>query len=80
MFHHMDGIIRALTKKKTQWQENLFFAVKLARQKLSNNHAEVTPSTGTLLISAHILDPFKKLRSLRKCDKKIDIHPEDKTS
>ena len=35
MFDHMDGVMRALAKNKTQWTENLFFAVKLARQKLS---------------------------------------------
>jgi hypothetical protein len=30
MFHHMDGVMRALAKKKTLWKEDLFFAVKLA--------------------------------------------------
>jgi hypothetical protein len=39
MFDHMDGVMRALAKKKTQWQEDLFFAVKLARQKLSKYYA-----------------------------------------
>jgi len=33
-----------------------------------------------LLISAHILDPFRKLLSFRKWDKGMDISPEDKTS
>jgi len=80
MFDHMDGVMRALAKKKTQWKENLFFAVKLARQKLSKYYAEVTPTTGMLLISAHILDPFRKLRSFRKWDKGMDINPEDETS
>jgi hypothetical protein len=32
MFGHMDGVMRALAKKKTQWKEDLFFAVKLAQQ------------------------------------------------
>jgi hypothetical protein len=27
--NHMDGVMRALTKKKTHWKEDLFFAVKL---------------------------------------------------
>jgi hypothetical protein len=80
MFNHMDGVMCALAKKKTQWKEDLFFAVKLTRQKLSKNYAEVTPMTGMLLISAHILDPFWKLRSFRKCDKAMDIHPEGETS
>jgi len=80
MFDHMDGVMRALAKKKTQWKEDLFIAVKLARQKLSQYYAEVTPTTGMLLISAHILDPFRKLRSFRKWDKGMDINPEDETS
>jgi len=76
----MDGVMRALAKKKTPWKEDLFFAVKLARQKLSKYYAEVTSTTGILLISAHILDPFRKLRSFRKWDKGMDINPEDETS
>jgi len=31
MFNHMDGILRALDKKKTQWREDLYFTVKFAR-------------------------------------------------
>jgi len=61
MFDHMNGMMRALAKKKTQWKEDVFFDVKFARQKLSKYCTEVTPMTGMLLISAHILDPFKKL-------------------
>jgi len=61
LFNHMDGVLRALAKKKTQWKEDLYFAVKFARQKLSKYYAEVTPMTGMLLISAHILDPFRRL-------------------
>jgi hypothetical protein len=33
-----------------------------------------------LLISAHILDPFRILQSFRKSDKGMDINPDDKTS
>jgi len=66
MFDHIDGVMRALAKKKTQWKEDLFFAVKLARQKLSKYYSEVTSTTGMLQISAHIIDPFRKLRSFRK--------------
>jgi len=61
MFDHMDGVMRALANKKTQWMEDLFCAVKFARQKLSKYYSEVTPMTGMLLISAHILDSFRKL-------------------
>jgi len=80
MFDHMDSVLRALAKNKTPWKEDLFFAVKLARQKLSKCYAEVSPTTGMLLISAHILDPFRKLRSFRKWHKGTDIYPEDETS
>jgi len=80
MFDHMDGIMQALARKQTEWNEDLFFAVKLARQKLSKYFAEVTPTTGMLLISAHISNSFCKLRSFQKWDKGIDINPEDETS
>jgi len=76
----MDGVMRALAKKKTQWKEDLFFTVKLARQKLSKYYAEVTPTKGMHLISAHILDPFPKLRSFSEWGKGMDINPEDETS
>jgi len=80
MFDHMDDVMRDVSKKKTPWKEDLFFPVKLARQKLSKYYAEVTTTTGMLLISAHILDPFWKLQSFRNWDKGMDINPEDETS
>jgi len=80
MFDHMDGVIRAFARKKTEWKEDLFFAVKLARHKLSKYHAEVSPTTGMPLISADILHPFQNLRSFRKWDKALDLNPEDETS
>ena len=76
----MEGMMRALAKKKTQWKEDLLFAVKLAWRKLSNYHAEVTLSTGMGLIYAHILYPLRKLQSFRKWDKGMDMNPEDETS
>jgi hypothetical protein len=30
MFDHIDGMMQALAKQKTQWKEDLFFVVKLA--------------------------------------------------
>jgi len=30
MFDHMDGVMRALAKKKTPWKEDFFLTVKLA--------------------------------------------------
>ena len=79
MFDYMDGVMRALAKKKTVWKEDLFFAVKLVWQKLSKYYAEVTPMMGMLLIPAHIPDPFSKLRSFRKWYRGMDIDPEDET-
>jgi len=80
MFDHMDGNMRALAKKKTQWKVDLFIALKLARQKLSKYRAEVTPMIGMHLMSAQILDPFRMLRSFWKWDRGMDMNPEDKTS
>jgi len=79
MFNHMDGVMGAIANEKTAWQENSFFTVNLAWQELPTNHAEVTPTMGMLVISAHILNPFQKLGSLRKWDKGMDINPEDET-
>ena len=80
MFDHMDSVMRALARKKTPWKEDLFFTVKLARQKLSKYYGEVTPKTGMLSISVHNLNPFRKLRSFRQSDKGLDIEPENETS
>ena len=76
----MDGVMRTLDMKKTQWKEDLFFAAKLAWQKLSKYYTEVTPIMGMLLISANILDPVRNLGSFRHCDKGMNINPEDETS
>ena len=80
MLDHMDGVMRALAKKKTPWKEYLFFAVKLARQNLAKHYSKLTPSTSMLLISVHILDPLRKLRSFRKWDMGMDINPENERS
>jgi len=80
MFDHMDGVMRALAEKKTQWTEDLFIAMNLARQMQSKYYAEVTAAMGMFIITAHILDPFRKLRLFWKWDKRMDIDPEDETS
>jgi len=54
--------------------------VKLAQQKLSKYYVEVTQTLGMLLISAHILDPFWKLRLFGQWDKGMDNNPQDETS
>jgi len=69
VFDQIDGVMSTLAKKRTPWKGDLFFAVKIAQQMLSKYDAEVPPSTGMLLISEHILHPFRKLRSCRKRDK-----------
>jgi hypothetical protein len=64
IFEYMDGLIRTLAKKKTQWKEKVLFAVKFARWMLSNYYAKVTLASGMYLIAANILYPFLKLRSV----------------
>ena len=54
--------------------------MKNARQMLSKYHAEVTPTTGMLHISAHNLDPVHNFQSFPRWDKGMDINPEDETS
>jgi len=51
--------------------------VKFPWQKLSINDAEVTPTTGVHPMSALILDSFQNLSSFQKCDKAMDVNPED---
>jgi hypothetical protein len=80
MFDYMDGVMHALAMRKTQWKEDFLFAVRLARQMLPKYNAELTPTTGMLLISAHVLEPFRKLRSYTKWDNGMDINPENETS
>jgi hypothetical protein len=69
-----------LAQKKTQGKEDLFFAMKLAWQKLSKYYTEGTPMTGLLLISPHIVDSFQKFQSFKKWDNGMDINPEHETS
>jgi len=80
MLDHLDGVMRALAKKKTQWKEDLFFAVKCEQQKLSKYYTELTPTTVMLLISVHIVHPVRKLRWFRTWDMGVDINPEEKAS
>jgi len=79
MFKYMDSAMRALARKKTQWKEDLFFAVKLVWLNMLKYYAKVTPMTSMLLISAHILNTFRKFRSLRKWEKGMDINPQNET-
>jgi len=79
MFHRLDGIMQALAKKNTQWQEDLLFAVKRAGQMMSKYYSKMSPTTAMLLISADVLDPFRKLRSFTMWDKRMYINSENET-
>jgi len=79
MFDHMDGVMWILAKKKTQWKQDLYFTIKFVRPKLPKCYAEVTSTSVMLLISKHILDPFRKFQSFRKSDKLMDFGSEDGT-
>ena len=57
----------------------LVLRCKVSLTEFFKFYSEVTPMTAMLLISAHIPDPFRMLRSLRTWDKGIDINPEDET-
>jgi hypothetical protein len=56
MLHNMDRVMRLLAKNMTQWKEDLYSTVKVARQKLSKLYAEVTTIPGVLPIATLILD------------------------
>jgi len=79
IFDHMDDVMRALAKNKTQWKEDLFVSVIFVWLKLFQYHTEVTPTTGLVLISVDIIYLFRKLRWFRKQDKEMDINCEDET-
>jgi len=80
MLDPMDGVMWALAKKNTPWKADLYFAVMLVQQKLSQWYAEVTPMTGMILYSTHIPYPCHKMWSFWMLDKGIDKNPEAKTS
>jgi hypothetical protein len=80
MFDHMDGVLRALAKKKTEWKRDIYFALRSARTKLTKYYSTVTPDTGVLLIIAHLLDPYRKLRTFIKWDKAMDVGPDEDDS
>jgi hypothetical protein len=60
IFDQKHGAMWAVGKKNMQWNEDFIFAGNLARQQLSKYYAEVSPTTGMLLISADIFDPSHK--------------------
>ena len=63
MFNHLDGVMRALANKRTQWKEALFCTMMSAPQRMSGYYGEVTRTMAVRLISVAILEPFQKLQS-----------------
>lgn len=66
--------------ENTQWKEDLSLATKFACEELCQYFAEVTPTPGILLMSAHNLPPFRKFGSFRWWVKEMDINLEIETS
>jgi hypothetical protein len=67
----------ALAEKKTRWEEDIYFAVKLAQEKLRKYYAKVTPNTDMLLNPANIFDPLQKLLTFTKQYKGMDINSDE---
>jgi hypothetical protein len=65
MFNHIDGMMPAFGKQKTQIKEELYFAMEFARWKLFTEYADDNPTTGKLSISEHINDPVKRVQLIR---------------
>jgi len=79
MFNHLDGVMWAFAQKITQWNEDFYFTVGYVQQKLSKCYSEATPTTSLLVISAYILDPFRKLQLCRNWNHGKIINPDDET-
>lgn len=67
-----------LGQKEIEWKEDVYLTTKITRQKLGKQYAEVTPTTGMLLIDQHIHDSFWILPSFRKSGNWMHDTPEDK--
>jgi len=79
MFNHIHGVMWASGRRNTQGKEDLYFAGKFVWQKLAKYFGAVTPTTGMILLSLSILEPFCNLQWFRTWDKWMDINPEDET-
>jgi hypothetical protein len=73
----MHGVMQALAKKLTQCKEELYFIVKVGRQKLSTHHSGVTATTSQPLMSAHILDASRKVQLFSKWDQGMVVNPDN---
>lgn len=65
----MDSVMRSSDKKKTQWNQHMCFAIKLARQKLTEYYNAVPPMTVILLKDGHIINPVLIFQSVLMLDK-----------
>jgi len=66
--------------KNTPLMGDLYFVVRFLRQKKFTCYTKNTPTTGTHLISAFILNHCRTLRSLSREEEEMNIHPTDRTS
>src|SRR6266481_3837812 len=73
MFDHIESVLKALVKKRTQWKKDIHKAVRASRAKLREYYFNVMPGTGLLLILAMILDSFRKLRTFERWDKDMRV-------
>jgi len=70
----------SLAHRTTLSNEDLYFAVTFTGQNVSKYYAEVTQTTGMLLIPVHILNFFQKSESFWMWDKGINTNPRNETS
>lgn len=80
MFDHMEGAINVLKTKQTTWKKDIYHAVQAAHQKLQKYYSNVTPESGLLLILAALLDPFRKAKTFKGWDSKMNIDYRDPAS
>ena len=80
MFDHMEGAMNLLKSKQTAWKKDVHHAVQAAHRKLQGYYAQVTPESGLLLILAALLDPFRKAKTFKLWDSRMNIDPRDPTS
>jgi len=71
----MDGVMRTVVMKKTEWKEDLYIAVKFVQYMLSKYYAKLTVTMGALPILPNLFDSFQKLPLFGKWGKRMDNTP-----
>ena len=74
-FNNMDGVMRTVVMKKTEWKEDLYIAVKFVQYMLSKYYAKLTVTMGALPILPNLFDSFQKLPLFGKWGKRMDNTP-----